>query len=109
MYNKLPAIKTQINTNTDTEKEIDTNTETDTNKDIVEKSANISIKQLTQKQTQKKKQTKLQITKTTEESTERYLYAKRKITTSYLPMLDIRLKQRFEPPRPKGNKRRQKN
>jgi hypothetical protein len=45
MYNKLPSIKTQINTNTDTEKEIDTNTETDTNKDIVEKSANISIKQ----------------------------------------------------------------
>ena len=41
-----------------------------------------------------KKYTKLQITKTTEASTERYLYAKRKITTSYLPMLDIRLKQR---------------
>jgi hypothetical protein len=41
-----------------------------------------------------KEMTKLQITKTTEESTERYLYAKRKITTSYLPMLDIRLKQR---------------
>jgi hypothetical protein len=41
MYNKLPAIKTQIKTNTDT----DTDTETDTNTDIVEKSANISIKQ----------------------------------------------------------------
>ena len=49
MYNKLPAIKTQIKTNTDTDTETntdrDTNTETDTNKDIVEKSANISIKQ----------------------------------------------------------------
>ena len=43
MYNKLPAIKTQIKTNTETD--TDTNTETDTNKDIVEKSANISIKQ----------------------------------------------------------------
>jgi hypothetical protein len=41
MYNKLPAIKTKIKTNTDT----DTDTDTDTNKDIVEKSANISIKQ----------------------------------------------------------------
>ncbi len=41
MYNKLSAIKTQIDTNTDR----DTNTETDTNKDIVGKSANISIKQ----------------------------------------------------------------
>ena len=49
MYNKLPAIKTQIKTNTDTDTETitdrDTNTETDTNKEIVEKSANISIKQ----------------------------------------------------------------
>jgi hypothetical protein len=43
MYNKLPAIKTQIKTNTDTD--TDTDTETDTNTDIVEKSANISIKQ----------------------------------------------------------------
>ena len=41
MYNKLPAIKTQIKTNTDT----DTDTETDTNTDIVEKRANISIEQ----------------------------------------------------------------
>ena len=47
MYNKLPATKTQIDTNTDTNTNTDrdTNTETDTNKDIVEKSANISIKQ----------------------------------------------------------------
>jgi hypothetical protein len=47
MYNKLPAIKTQIDTNTDTDTNTDrdTNTETDTNKDIVKKSANISIKQ----------------------------------------------------------------
>ena len=47
MYNKLPATKTQIDTNTDTDTNTDrdTNTETDTNKDIVEKSANISIKQ----------------------------------------------------------------
>jgi len=41
MYNKLPA--TKINKQTDTN--TDTDTETDTNKDIVEKSANISIKQ----------------------------------------------------------------
>ena len=49
MYNKLPAIKTQIDTNTDTDTDTntdrDTDTETVTNKDIVENSANISIKQ----------------------------------------------------------------
>ena len=33
MYNKLPAIKTQIKTNTDTDTDTDTNTDTDTDTD----------------------------------------------------------------------------